>query len=240
MTSTSSGWLIAKATMRAKVSAPTAIRLTKSLVPSWMSFSLMCSSSSVLTAPGEITVVRIFPAPAFNLPLEFERTGERAGRRVRLQVDGAEGRHEAVAQVLVECSSMFEDDGATPLLKAPQQGKRSLGGEGFGELGEADDVREQDGHRPCRRLSKPGPAALGKGLGHIRRDIAREIRTHDLGLDLIQQGPPTAPDGQRQEQGEQGRRDKLGIPCRQADEGRLEGKAPGPRPTSVPLRRQRH
>ncbi len=52
--STSSGSLTAKATVRAKVSALTAILLTNSLVPAWMSFSLICSRSSVLTAPGEM------------------------------------------------------------------------------------------------------------------------------------------------------------------------------------------
>jgi hypothetical protein len=63
----------------------------------------------------------------------------------------------------------------------------------------------------------------GGRLGHVGGDISCEIRTHDLGLDLIQQGPPAAPDGECDEQGEQEGCDKLGISCRQADQGRLKG-----------------
>lgn len=63
-----------------------------------------------------------------------------------------------------------------------------------------------------------------------RGDISCEIRTHDLDLDLdlIQQGPPAAPDGECDEQGEQEGCDKLGTPCRQTDKGRLEGDIQGP------------
>ncbi len=167
------------------------------------------------------------PAPALDLLLKFEGTRERTGRRVWLKADGAEGRHETIAQVLVEGAAMLKHDGAAPLLEAPQQGERALGREGLGELGEADDVCKQDGHRPCRRLSERSPAAPGKRLDHVRRDIAREIRPHDLGLDLVQQGPPAAPDGECDEQGEQGGCNKLGIPGRQADKGRLEGEIQG-------------
>jgi hypothetical protein len=85
-------------------------------------------------AEGIRATAGLFPDPALNLLLEVEGTVERASRRVRLQVDRAEGRHEPIAQVLVERAAMLEDNGATAPLKAPQQGERFLGRERFGEL----------------------------------------------------------------------------------------------------------
>ena len=58
-TSTSSGWLIAKATACANVSAGSAIGSTRLRTISAMSGSLMLFRSSVATEPGEITVVRM-------------------------------------------------------------------------------------------------------------------------------------------------------------------------------------
>jgi hypothetical protein len=59
-TSTSSGWLMANATARANDSAGSAMSSVLLRTASAMSGSVMLFSSSVATAPGEITVVRMF------------------------------------------------------------------------------------------------------------------------------------------------------------------------------------
>ena len=58
-TSTSSGWLIAKPTSRANDSAGSAMGATRSRTASATSGSLMPSSSSVATEPGETTPITV-------------------------------------------------------------------------------------------------------------------------------------------------------------------------------------